>query len=83
EQPANRADIDGGAINGIRVGLMGPLAGVDVPIFLRTVRPIFAARGAGISMSGSLLCPLLFFILFSLVRLATRYYGVAYGYCKG
>ena len=34
-------------------------------------------------MSGSLLGPLLFFILFNLVRLATRYYGVAYGYSKG
>ncbi|SUH03289.1 PTS mannose transporter subunit IID [Salmonella enterica subsp. enterica] len=34
-------------------------------------------------MSGSLLGPLLFFILFNLVRLATRYYGVAYGYRKG
>ncbi|BDZ03854.1 hypothetical protein MUTS16_49270 [Escherichia coli] len=33
-------------------------------------------------MSGSLLGPLLFFILFNLVRLATRYYGVAYGYSK-
>ncbi|EQA7580187.1 PTS system mannose/fructose/sorbose family transporter subunit IID, partial [Escherichia coli] len=30
-----------------------------------------------------LLGPLLFFILFNLVRLATRYYGVAYGYSKG
>ena len=34
-------------------------------------------------MSGSLLGPLLFFILFNPVRLATRYYGVAYGYSKG
>ncbi len=38
------------------------------------------ANGAEI---GSLLGPLLFFILFNLVRLATRYYGVAYGYRKG
>ena len=41
------------------------------------------SAGAGIAMSGSLLGPLLFFILFNLVRLATRYYGVAYGYSKG
>ncbi len=34
-------------------------------------------------MSGSLLGPLLFFILFNAVRLLTRYYGVAYGYRKG
>lgn len=61
---------------------MGPLAGVGDPIFWGTVRPVFAALGAGIAMSGSLLGPLLFFILFNLVRLATRYYGVAYGYSK-
>jgi mannose PTS system EIID component len=83
EQRANGADIDDGAINGIKVGLMGPLAGVGDPIFWGTVRPVFAALGAGIAMSGSLLGPLLFFILFNLVRLLTRYYGVSYGYKKG
>lgn len=83
EQRANGAPIDDAAINGIKVGLMGPLAGVGDPIFWGTVRPVFAALGAGIAMSGSLLGPLLFFILFNLVRLATRYYGVAYGYHKG
>lgn len=83
EQRANGADIDDGAINGIKVGLMGPLAGVGDPIFWATVRPVFAALGAGIAMSGSLLGPLLFFILFNLVRLITRYYGVSYGYKKG
>ncbi|MGP1947096.1 MAG: PTS mannose transporter subunit IID [Arsenophonus sp. NC-PG7-MAG3] len=83
EQRANGADIDDGAINGIKVGLMGPLAGVGDPIFWGTVRPVFAALGAGIAMSGNLLGPLLFFILFNLVRLLTRYYGVTYGYKKG
>ncbi|MGP1958522.1 MAG: PTS mannose transporter subunit IID [Arsenophonus sp. NC-CH8-MAG3] len=83
EQRANGADIDDGAINGIKVGLMGPLAGVGDPIFWGTVRPVFAALGAGIAMSGNLLGPLLFFILFNLVRLLTRYYGVIYGYKKG
>ena len=83
EQRANGAEIDDAAINGIKVGLMGPLAGVGDPIFWGTVRPVFAALGAGIAMSGSLLGPLLFFILFNFVRLLTRYYGVAYGYRKG
>ncbi|CDG21161.1 Mannose permease IID component [Xenorhabdus poinarii G6] len=83
EQRANGADIDDGAINGIKVGLMGPLAGVGDPIFWGTVRPVFAALGAGIAMSGSLLGPLLFFFLFNLIRLLTRYYGVTYGYKKG
>ncbi len=70
-------------ISNLKVGLMGPLAGVGDPIFWGTVRPVFAALGAGIAMSGSLLGPLLFFFLCNLVRLATRYYGVAYGYRKG
>ncbi|CDH33400.1 PTS family enzyme IID, mannose-specific [Xenorhabdus bovienii str. Intermedium] len=83
EQRANGADIDDGAINGIKVGLMGPLAGVGDPIFWGTVRPVFAALGAGIAMSGSMMGPILFFFLFNLVRLLTRYLGVAYGYKKG
>lgn len=83
EQRANGAPIDDAAINGLKVGLMGPLAGVGDPIFWGTVRPVFAALGAGIAMSGSLLGPLLFFVLFNIVRLLTLYYGVAYGYQKG
>ncbi|MCR3755754.1 MAG: mannose-specific PTS enzyme IID component [Sodalis sp. Psp] len=83
EQRANGAPIDDAAINSLKIGLMGPLAGVGDPIFWGTVRPVFAALGAGIAMSGSMLGPLLFFVLFNLVRLITRYCGVAYGYRKG
>ncbi|WP_225639633.1 PTS mannose transporter subunit IID [Candidatus Profftia sp. (ex Adelges kitamiensis)] len=83
EQKANGAPIDDSAINSIKVGLMGPLAGVGDPIFWGTLRPVFAALGAGIAITGSLLGPLLFFILFNVVRLLVCYYGVSYGYKKG
>ncbi|CAG8998799.1 MAG: PTS system mannose-specific EIID component [Candidatus Celerinatantimonas neptuna] len=84
EERANGAtEIDDAAINGIKVGLMGPFAGVGDPVFWGTMRPVFGALGAGIAMSGSLLGPILFFFLFNLVRLLVRYYGVAYGYKKG
>ncbi|AWI50801.1 mannose-specific PTS system protein IID [Actinobacillus minor 202] len=83
EERANGKPIDDAAINGIKVGLMGPLAGVGDPIYWGTARPVFAALGAGVALTGSLLGPLLFFVLFNLVRLATRYYGVVYGYKKG
>ena len=49
EQRANGAPIDDAAINGVKVGLMGPLAGVGDPIFWGTARPVFAALGAGIA----------------------------------
>ena len=40
EARANGAAIDDGAINGIKVGLMGPLAGVGDPLVWGTLRPI-------------------------------------------
>ena len=83
EQRANGASIDDAAINGIKVGLMGPLAGVGDPIFWGTARPVFAALGAGIAQSGSLLGPIRFFVLFNAVRLCVRYGGIQYGYRKG
>lgn len=84
EEKANgAATIDNASINGLKIGLMGPLAGVGDPIFWGTARPVFAALGAGIAMSGNLLGPCLFFVLFNITRLATRYYGIIYGYKKG
>lgn len=34
-------------------------------------------------MGGSLLGPILFFVLFNVVRLLIRWYGIKYGYTKG
>ncbi len=42
-----------------------------------------AALGASVALSGSLLGPIIFFILFNAVRLAVRWYGIKYGYNKG
>ncbi|MGN1400905.1 MAG: PTS mannose transporter subunit IID [Bacillus sp. (in: firmicutes)] len=83
EKRANGADIDDAAINGIKVGLMGPLAGVGDPIFWGTLRPIFAALGASIAASGSILGPILFFVLWNACRLGFRWWGIFYGYRKG
>lgn len=83
EERANGAPIDDAAINGIKVGLMGPLAGVGDPIFWGTIRPVFAALGASLALTGSILGPILFFILFNAVRLGMRWWGVSYGYKKG
>ncbi|KIE63987.1 PTS mannose transporter subunit IID [Candidatus Riesia pediculischaeffi] len=72
------------SINSMKVGLMGPLAGIGDPIFWGTVRPIFSALGAGIAMGGgSLLGPMLFFISFNFIRIITKYFGIFYGYKKG
>ncbi|WP_427835383.1 PTS mannose transporter subunit IID [Actinobacillus pleuropneumoniae] len=83
QERANGTDIDDAAISGVKVGLMGPLAGVGDPIFWGTLRPVLAALGAGLAISGSILGPLLFFIGINLCRALTRWYGFKYGYQKG
>lgn len=83
EQRANGADIDDAAINGIKVGMMGPLAGIGDPIFWGTLRPVLGAFAAGFALQGNMLGPILFFVLFNVVRLAFRYWGLKYGYEKG
>ena len=83
EKKANGADISDQTISGVKVGLMGPLAGVGDPIFWGTLRPVLAALGAGIALTGSIMGPLIFFLVFNAIRLATNWYGVMYGYEKG
>ena len=79
EKKANGADISDQTISGVKVGLMGPLAGVGDPIFWGTLRPVLAALGAGIALTGSIMGPLIFFLVFNAIRLATNWYGVMYG----
>ncbi len=83
EKRANGADISPATLSGVKVGLIGPLAGVGDPIFWGTIRPVLAALGAGIALTGSILGPLIFFFAFNAIRLATHWYGVKYGYEKG
>lgn len=83
EQKSNGVKIDDGVINGLKVGMMGPLAGVGDPIFWGTLRPVVAALGASIAMKGSLLGPILFFVIFNSVRLSFMWFTQEYGYKKG
>ena len=83
EKRANGADISPATLSGVKVGLIGPLAGVGDPIFWGTIRPVLAALGAGIALTGSIIGPIIFFVGFNAIRLATHWYGVKYGYEKG
>ena len=46
EEKANGAEIEDMAIQGVKIGMMGPLAGVGDPIFWGTLRPIIGAFAA-------------------------------------
>lgn len=83
EAKANGADIEETTINSIKVGLMGPLAGVGDPLIWGTLRPITAALGASLAISGNVMGPILFFVLFNAVRLCLKWFGLQYGFNKG
>ena len=55
EERANGAPVDDVAIQGVKVGMMGPLAGVGDPVFWFTVRPMLGALGASLALTVSIL----------------------------
>ncbi len=83
EDRANGAQVDDAAIQGVKVGMMGPLAGVGDPVFWFTVRPILGALGASLAMAGNILGPILFFVLWNVIRWAFMWYTQEFGYKAG
>ena len=63
--------------------MMGPLAGVGDPVFWFTARPILGALGASLAMGGNILGPVLFFVLWNVIRWAFMWYTQEFGYNVG
>ena len=83
EEKAIGASIDDAAIQGVKIGMMGPLAGIGDPVFWFTVRPILGALGASLAASGNIIGPLLFFVLWNAIRMAFLWYTQELGYKAG
>ncbi len=83
EEKANGAKIDDAAIQGIKIGMMGPLAGIGDPVFWFTVRPILGALGASLALTGNIMGPILFFVLWNLIRMSFLWYTQEFGYRAG
>ncbi|WP_225047952.1 PTS system mannose/fructose/sorbose family transporter subunit IID [Lacticaseibacillus kribbianus] len=83
EERANGAPIDDVTIQGVKIGMMGPLAGVGDPVFWFTVRPILGALGASMAMGGSILGPIIFFVAWNVIRIAFLWYTQEFGYRAG
>ncbi|RXT58824.1 PTS system mannose/fructose/sorbose family transporter subunit IID [Lacticaseibacillus chiayiensis] len=83
EERANGAPIDDKAIQGVKVGMMGPLAGVGDPVFWFTVKPIIGALAASLAMAGNLMGPILYFVLWNAIRMAFLWYTQEFGYKAG
>ena len=83
EERSNGAQIDDAAIQGVKVGMMGPLAGIGDPVFWFTVRPILEAIAASLATGGSVIAPLFFFFVWNIIRLGFLWYTQEFGYQKG
>ncbi|BDD39343.1 PTS system mannose/fructose/sorbose family transporter subunit IID [Streptococcus ruminantium] len=83
EERANGAEIDDTAIQGVKIGMMGPLAGIGDPVFWFTVRPILGAFGASLALTGNIVGPLLFFFGWNAIRMAFLWYTQEFGYKAG
>ena len=83
EERANGIEINDQAIQGVKVGMMGPLAGVGDPVFWFTLRPILGALGASLALSGNIIGPLLFFFAWNIIRIAFLWYTQEFGYKVG
>ena len=83
EDRANGAQVDDVTIQGVKVGMMGPLAGIGDPVFWFTVRPILGALGASLAMAGNILGPIIFFLGWNIIRMAFTWYTQEFGYKAG
>ena len=83
EEKASGVDVDDAAIQGVKIGMMGPLAGVGDPIFWGTLRPVLGAFCASLALSGSIAGAFVFFVVWNLIRLAFMWYTHEFGYQQG
>ena len=83
EEKANGSAIDDAAIQGVKIGMMGPLAGIGDPVFWFTVRPILGALGASLALTGNIIGPLIFFLAWNAIRMAFLWYTQELGYKAG
>jgi fructoselysine and glucoselysine-specific PTS system IID component len=83
EQNSVDADFDEESINSVKLGLMGPLAGVFDSLFWGTFKVIAAGVGTSLAIKGNLMGPVLFILIFNVPHLLLRYNLTFIGYNAG
>lgn len=83
ESNANSEEFDTSSISNIKVGLMGPIAGVGDSFIWGTLRVIATGVGTSLALQGSILGPILFLLIFNVPAILMRYYGMFGGYKIG
>ena len=80
EARANQSgEVDDETINGLRAGLMGPLAGIGDSLIVGTLIPILLGVSMGLSTGGSPIGAIFYIVVWNLLA----YFGMKFAYYKG
>lgn len=83
EKKASGEDIDDEIINGLKVGMMGPIAGIGDSMIPGMLVPILLSIGMGLSADGSILGPLFYIVSFLGIIIPGSYFLFMKGYDLG
>lgn len=83
EKRANGQEIDEEMMNGLKVGMMGPVAGIGDSMIPGMLVPILLSIGMGLSANGSISGPLFYIICFMGMIIPGSYYLFMKGYNLG
>jgi PTS system mannose-specific IID component len=83
EQNSLDPDFDDESISSVKLGLMGPLAGVFDSLFWGTFKVIAAGVGTSLAIKGNILGPIIFILIFNIPHLLLRYNLTFWGYNAG
>ncbi|WP_229688915.1 PTS system mannose/fructose/sorbose family transporter subunit IID [Puia dinghuensis] len=83
EQNSRDPEFDAESIDSVKLGLMGPLAGVFDSLFWGTLKIIAAGVGTSLALKGNGLGVVLFILLFNVPHLLLRYRLTFIGYKAG
>lgn len=83
EKRANGAEITDDAINSVKTGLMGPMAGIGDTLWQGTLQPILLAVGISIAAAGNILGAVVFTVMMAAVMLPLAYMMYMRGYGAG
>ncbi|MFT9056917.1 MAG: PTS system mannose/fructose/sorbose family transporter subunit IID [Ethanoligenens sp.] len=83
EAKANGEPLDGEAVNAIRAGLMGPLAGIGDSLIVGTLIPILLGVSLGMSTGGSPLGAIFYIVVWNLIAIFGMRFLFSLGYKLG
>lgn len=83
EARANGEPVDDETIESVKVGLMGPLAGIGDSMIPGMLIPILLSIGMGLAYGGSVLGPIFYILAYNLIMIFGTYYLYMKGYSLG